>query len=197
MDSNTSTFIFQKKQWKTRVNTWSQRFKLTFWFDDENQDNEYTKTETTRRNTGWIRRKTEDGVWFLQICLFGPTGDQDSLDFAEAAKHLASGLANEYLSQGNLPCEIRWYRLWTSEQDSIWMLEKWRIWWRINCQTFWVREQVRDEDVSTMKEKMRANVATKRKTKPNQSLLLYYDIVQFARLVPLQDDGDKPMMDLA
>ena len=63
-------------------------------------------------------------------------------------------------------------------------------------ETFWVREQVRDEDVSTIKEKKRANVATKRTTKPNQSLLMYYDIVQIARLVPLQDDGDKPMMDL-
>ena len=31
----------------------------------------------------------------MQICLFGPTVDQDMLDFAEAAKHVASRLANE------------------------------------------------------------------------------------------------------
>ena len=38
-----------------------KRFKFASWFNDENRDNEYTKTETTRRNTGLIRRKTESG----------------------------------------------------------------------------------------------------------------------------------------
>ena len=65
------------------------------------------------------------------------------------------------------------------------MLEKWRIWWRINWkhdsegdteirETFWVPEQVRDEDVGIKKEKKRANVATIRRTKPIVASVLQY-----------------------
>ena len=65
------------------------------------------------------------------------------------------------------------------------MLEKWRIWRRINWkqyskenteirENFWVSEQVRDEDVSIKKEKKRANVATIRKTKPIVASVLQY-----------------------
>ena len=57
------------------------------------------------------------------------------------------------------------------------MLEKSRIWRRMNWkqyskentevrETFWVKEQVRDGGVSIKKEKKRANVATRRRTKP-------------------------------
>ena len=65
------------------------------------------------------------------------------------------------------------------------MLEKRRIWLRINCkqyskesteicETFWILEQVRDEDVSIKKEKKRANVATLRKTNPIVASVLQY-----------------------
>ena len=41
-------------------------------------------------------------------------------------------------------------------------------------ETFWVREQVRDEDVSIKKEKKRANVATTRRTRPILASVLQY-----------------------
>ena len=64
------------------------------------------------------------------------------------------------------------------------MLEKWRMWRRINwkqCskenteirETFLVPEQVRDEDVSIKKDKKRANVATIRRTKPIVASVLH------------------------
>ena len=96
------------------------------------------------------RRKTEfdsakDWRDKVQICLFGPTVDQDRLDFAEVAKHLASGPANDRALWIRI-CPKEAYRarfgdadweqhfeIWSvnSEQDSG---ECWRNggnWWRI------------------------------------------------------------------
>ena len=74
-----------------------------------------------------------------------------------------------------------------SEQDSI---EYWRngefcsINWRQYSkehteirEDFWVPHQVRDEDVSIKEEKKRANVATRRKTKPIVVLALIWIVV--------------------
>ena len=88
------------------------------------------------------------------------------------------------------------------------MLEKWRIWRRINwkqfskknteiSETFWVLEQVRDEDVSIMKEKKRANVATSRRTKPIVASVLQYCSKCKIGILQAMDPTHKPMMDLA
>ena len=95
------------------------------------------------------------------------------------------------------------------------MLEKWRIWRRINWKqyrkenteirdNFWVLEQVRGEDVSIKKEKKRANVATIRRTKPIVASVLQYCSnrkIGFSASheshTPLPDEGNKPMMDVA
>ena len=95
------------------------------------------------------------------------------------------------------------------------MLEKRRIWWRINWkqyskentkirETFWIPEQARDEDSSIKKEKKRANVATTCKTNPIVAAVLQYCSNRKIGILqdhwshtPLQDDGNKPTMDLA
>ena len=152
------------------------------------------------------RRETEDGVWFwirltrqgsdlfvwanggsrqVGFCWRGTTCGQWSSQWAS--------LVNSYLSQGILPCEIRWHRLGTTlrtlkrwfRAGQRWMLEKWRMWRRINWkqyskenteirENFRVPEQVRDEDVSIKKEQKRANVATIRRTKPIVASVLQY-----------------------
>ena len=71
-------------------------------------------------------------------------------------------------------------------------------------ETFWIPEQVRDEDVSIKKEKKRANVATMCKTNPTVASVLQYcsnrkicNSTGHGSHTPLEDDGNKPMMDLA
>ena len=152
-----------KTQWMTRENTWIQRFKrkqsCDVWSNQYKTEDGRRKTELDSewdwRNkawicwtkTGWILLKRRN-IWPVVSCEF--------------VHRLGTTLRN-------LKRRFR--------AGPLWMLEEWRIWRRINGkqyskgnteirETFWVLEQVRDEDVSIKKEKKRANVATIRKTKP-------------------------------
>ena len=90
----------------------SERHGRTLGFKDSNVNNLVTFDQTN------IRRKTGDGRRSLILNEMTQQSAnlmaQDKLDFAEAAKHLASCPANERafvnsnLSQGSPPCEIRW-----------------------------------------------------------------------------------------
>ena len=68
------------------------------------------------------------------------------------------------------------------------------------CETFWIQEQIQDEDASIKKEKNCANVATKPIFALCNTMLLtpqdWYSTGDGSH-TPLQYDGDKPMMDLA
>ena len=140
------------------------------------------------------RRETEDGVWFWTnltqqgVILL----DQDRLDFAESAKDLASGPAKERGWWFRMcPKEAHRARFGNADWEQLlrnlkrrfragqhWMLEKWRIWWRIN----W-KQRISGYRKCQYQEGKEARECCNNTQNKVTRCFLYYNIVQIARLV--------------
>ena len=177
-DSNTPIVKSRDRSERHGRNTWIPKIQTWLFLWRPIKTILRQKTGDGRRSLISERDWTQQGVNLL---------DQDRLDFAEAAKHVASGLVNE---------RALWIRVCSKEAfrarfcDADWE-QHFEIWSVDSVQdsiagefgdgsigsstaertteireNFWVLEQVRDGDVSIKKEKKRSNVATIRKTKP-------------------------------
>ena len=183
MDSNTSIFKDTVNGTEERVDSEIQTYFLIQWWKPRpwvHQDGDYK----TQHRFDWT--EDGDGVWFWTGLTQQGVNllDLDRLDFAETVTHLTSGPANERTlwiricpkePSRALVGDAAWeqhFEIWNVDSDQD------RIECRRNCEfgvgsigsstrdprdtwDFLVQEQVRDEDVSIMKEKKRVNVATK------------------------------------